>query len=115
MQFAAQPFANAHTEDISHLVSGQAEQPHFTGMLKDLVDREVPFEDEIAAVFDLIDRVVAAQIHGLAILLGELRSQQPTPVVQTLLDEVGAELVSGRLQCLWVRSREERVVIFTKR
>jgi len=66
-------------------------------MLKDLVDREVPFENEIAAVFDLIDRVVAAQIHCLAILLGELRSEQPTPVVQTFLDDASAEFVCGRL------------------
>src|ERR1039457_3708603 len=57
VQLAAQPFADAYSEDVCHFVGGQAEQPHFAGVLKDLVDREVSFENEVPAVFDLVDGV----------------------------------------------------------
>jgi len=45
----------AHPEDIRHLVGGQAEQPDFAGVFKDFVDREMPLENEVAAVLDLVD------------------------------------------------------------
>jgi len=41
------------------------------------VDGEVPFEDEIPAILGLIDGVGAAQVDGLAVLLGKLGAQQP--------------------------------------
>jgi len=37
LQSAAETLTDAHPEERSQLVSGQAEQPHFAGMLKDLV------------------------------------------------------------------------------
>ena len=82
---------------MSHLVGGQTEQSHFAGVLEDPVDRKVPLENEVAAVFDLIDGVLTLQINGIAVLFGELRTQQPGPVVQTLFDDGSAELVGGRL------------------
>jgi hypothetical protein len=45
----------AHPKDLSHLVGGQPEQAHLAGAFENLVDREIPFEDEVPAVFDLID------------------------------------------------------------
>ena len=71
-------------------------------MLEDPVDRKVPLENEVAAIFDLIDRVVTLQIDGSAVLFGELRAQQPGPVVQALLDGGRAQVIGGRLQCLRV-------------
>jgi hypothetical protein len=97
VELTAQPFGDAHPEDVGDLIGGQAEESHFAGMLKNLVDREVPLENEIAAVFDLIDGVPTAQVDGFAVLLGEFRRQQPTPVVQTFLDDVSAQLVGGCL------------------
>jgi hypothetical protein len=44
------------------------------------MDREVPLEDEVPAVFDLIDGVVAVQVYSFAVLLGKLGTKQPTPV-----------------------------------
>jgi hypothetical protein len=82
---------------VSHFIGGEPEQSHFTGVLEDAMDREVPFEDEVPAVFDLIDGVVALQVHGLAILFRKLGTQQPTPVVQPFLDDGSAQLVGGRL------------------
>src|ERR1700683_2559805 len=49
MQFAAQPLGDAHPEDMSHFVGGQAEQSHFAGALQNLVDGEVPLADEVPA------------------------------------------------------------------
>jgi hypothetical protein len=97
VQLAAYSFGDADAEDESHFVGGEAEQSHFAGALKDPVDREVPFEDEILAVFDLIDRLVALQIDSLAILLRELRTQQPGPVIQPLFNDGGAQFIGGRL------------------
>jgi hypothetical protein len=82
---------------VGHLIGGEAEQSHFAGLLKYLVDGEMAIEDEVAAVFDLIDGVLAIQGDGFAILLGELRPQQPTPVVQAFFDGGSGELVGGRL------------------
>src|SRR5437870_6516264 len=110
VQLATQPLGDAHSEDGSYFIGGQPEQAHFVGALKDLVDREVSLEDEVLAVFDRIDRVVAAQVYGLAIRSRKLGSKQPTPVGQPLLDDGCAQLVGGRLQCLWVRYRQECVV-----
>ena len=115
MQFAAQPLGDAHPEDMSHFVGGQAEQSHFAGALQNLVDGEVPLADEVPAVLDWIDRVVSAQVDGLAFLLRELRTQQPTPVVQPFLEDRCAQLVSGRLQRFRVRSRQEGIVVLAKR
>jgi hypothetical protein len=71
---------------VSHFVGAQAKQPHLAGLLEDLVDRKVTLEDEVAAIFDLIYRIVTLQIDGRAVLFRELRPQQPGPVVQAFLD-----------------------------
>src|SRR5438128_12553987 len=82
---------------------------------ENLMDRKVPFEDEVPAVFDLIDRVVSAQVDGLAILLGKLGRQKPTPVVQTLLEDGSAQLIGSRLQRLGICGRQKGIVVFAKR
>ena len=71
---------------MSHFVGAEAKQSHFAGPLEDLVDRKVTLEDEVAAIFDLIYRIVTLQIDGRAILSRELRAQQPGPVIQAFLD-----------------------------
>jgi hypothetical protein len=83
-------------------------------VLKDLVDREVSFEDEVAAVLDLVDGVSAAQVDGLAIFFRKLGAEEPTPVVQSFFDDGGAQLVGGRLQCFRICRRQEGVVVFAK-
>ena len=72
MELASQPLVDTDSEDVGYLVGGQAEQAYFARPFENLMDRQVPFEDEAPAVFDLIDRVVSAQVDGLAILLGKL-------------------------------------------
>src|SRR5919108_420071 len=58
VQLAANPLVFADTEDLGDLVGGEAEQTQLTGALEDLVNWEIAPEDEIAAVLDLIQRVV---------------------------------------------------------
>jgi hypothetical protein len=45
---------DAHSEDKGNLVCGKAEESQFAGALENLVHGEVPFENEVAAVLDLI-------------------------------------------------------------
>ena len=49
---------------------------------------EVAFEDEIAAVLDLVDGVKAAEIDGGALALGELRTQNQSPVLQARTNDI---------------------------
>jgi hypothetical protein len=74
-------------------------------LLEDLVDREMPLEDEIAAVFDLVEGVLPLQVDGLAVLWRKLGTQEPGPIVQPFFDDGGAQLIGGRLSCLRVRCR----------
>jgi hypothetical protein len=61
------------------------------------MDGQVSLENEILAVFDLIDGVFTLQVYGLTILLRKLGSQKPTPTVQPFLDDGSARYVGGRL------------------
>jgi hypothetical protein len=78
-------------------VGRQPPQPQLTAALVELVDGEVPLEDEVAAVFDLRDRIEARQIDLLAFLVGELGSENEGPVVEALADDGGAQFVGGLL------------------
>lgn len=68
-----------------------------SGIPEQLVNGSVPPEDKVSAVFDLLEGVVAAQMDRLAILLGELGAQQPSPVIEPLANPIGAEAVGSGL------------------
>jgi hypothetical protein len=72
VQLAAQPSVDAHSEDVGYLVGGEADESHFAGALENLVHGEVPFENEVPAILDLIGRVVTADMDRLPVLFGEL-------------------------------------------
>jgi hypothetical protein len=63
VKFAAHPFGQALTEDLGDFAAGHAPQTELAGTFEDFADREVPFEDEIPAIFDLGQSVKAAQVH----------------------------------------------------
>ena len=65
----------AGRELAGDLVGCELPQPQLTAALEELVDGEGPLEDEVAAVFDLRDRIEAREIDLLALLVGELRPQ----------------------------------------
>src|SRR6266478_278163 len=55
----------------------------------------VLLEEGVAAILNLCDRVKAREIELLALLGGELRSQDQGPVVELLADDLRAEFVGG--------------------
>ena len=58
-EFSLQPFVQPHAEDLADPVRRQPPEADFAAAFEDLVNREVPFEDEIPAVLDLRDGVEA--------------------------------------------------------
>ena len=62
-------------------------------MLEDFVDWKMSFENEVPAIFDLVEGIFAAEVDGLPVLVGKLRSQEPSPVVQALLNDFGVQFV----------------------
>jgi len=102
VQFAAQSAVDAHSEDQGDLVSGQAQESQFAGALENLVNGEVPVENEVPTVLDLINRVAATKMDGPSILFRELGTQQPSPVIQPLFDDRRAQLIGSDLQRLRV-------------
>src|SRR5260370_26637202 len=85
-QFAAQSLVEPDAEDLANAMGRQTPEAEFTASFKDLVDGEVAFEDEVAAVLDLRDCVKPRQDHLAAFLFGELRPQYEGPVVELRAD-----------------------------
>lgn len=56
-------------------MGGYLPEAQLAGALEDFVNREIPFEDEITAEFNLLNGVEAAQFHGFSLALGELGAQ----------------------------------------
>ena len=107
-ELAAVPAAEASAEDRSHFVSGEPPQAEFATALEHLVNRKVALEDEVAAILDLGDRIKAREIELLALLGGELRSQDQGPVVELLADDLRAEFVGGACSAARRRRRGRR-------
>src|SRR5260370_20253658 len=95
-EFPSQPFIEPPAEDLADPVRRQPPQADFAASFKDLVNGEVAFENEIAAVLDLRDGVEAGQAHLLPFLLGELGPQDQGPVVQLFANDRGAQPIGGR-------------------
>jgi hypothetical protein len=58
-ELAAHLAVEARAKDFGDLVGGEPPQPEFAAALEQLVDREIAFEDEVAAVLDLGNRIKA--------------------------------------------------------
>ena len=58
-EFATHPAVHPGAEDCGDLVAGEPPQTELATAFEQFVDRKVPLEDEVAAVFDLGDRVEA--------------------------------------------------------
>src|SRR5271166_4227054 len=101
-------------EDLRDPVGSQAPESDLTAALEDPVNRKVPFENEVPAVFDLADRIEAAQIHGRALAFGELRSEYQSPVIEAFPDLVGGEAIRCRLQGLRIGNGQESVIVLAE-
>src|SRR5437016_7484161 len=109
-QLAAHPAVQASAEDFGDLVAGQPPQAEFAAAFEEFVEGKVALEDEVAAILNLGDRVKARELELIALLGGELRSQDQGPVVELLADDLRAEFVGGGLQRGDVGGGEEGVV-----
>src|SRR6267143_371283 len=82
-----------------------------TGALEDFVNREIPFEDEMTAKFNLLNGVEAPEFHGLSLALGELGAEDQGPIFEPIADDFWTQTIRGRLQSLGIRNREEGIVV----
>src|SRR3954453_17497733 len=57
---------------------------------------------------------MAVEVDRLPVLAGEFRSHQPCPVIQSLADDVGAQPVSGGLQCAGIIDGQKRIIILAE-
>ena len=97
-QFTAHSLMESHAEEFRDPVGSQSPKPDLAAALENLMDRKVALEDEVAAVLYLPDGVEARQVDLIALGAGELRSQDQCPVVDLLLNDLGAKPIGGSLQ-----------------
>jgi len=109
-EFATHPAVHTGAEDCGNLVTREPPQTQLTAASEQFVDGKVPLEDEVAAVFDLGDRVEARKVEPGALLGGELRAQDQRPIVEPLADDLRAQPICGGLQRGHVIYREKGVV-----
>src|SRR5271165_1114751 len=109
-EFATHPAVHPCAEDCRDLVAGEPPQTELAAAFEQFVDGKVSLEDEVAAVFDLGDRVEARQAESGALLGGELRTQDQRPVVEAFADDLRAQPIGGGLQRGNVIDREKGVV-----
>ena len=109
-KFATHPAVHTCAEDCGDLVAGEPPQTELATAFEQFVDGKVPLEDEVAAVFDLGDRVEARQVEPGALLGGELGAQDQRPIVEPLADDLRAQPIGGGLQRGHVIHREKGIV-----
>ena len=97
LKLAVQPFAHPRAEDFRDFSSGHAPETDIAGAFEDFADREVSFEDEVPAVFDLGQSVKAAQVHCQPLALGKLGSEHQRAVLEPILNDLSAEPIGGGL------------------
>jgi 3-polyprenyl-4-hydroxybenzoate decarboxylase len=83
-KLAAQLLSQPHAKEFRDPVGSQSPKADLAAALENLMDWEVAFEDEVAAVLDLPDGVEARQVDLFALPLGKLWSQDQRPIVQLL-------------------------------
>ena len=114
VQLPLVPPGQAQAEELGDLVGGQLSEAELAGPREERVNREAALEDEVAAVFDLLEEIVAAQEHRLALAPGELGPEHQRPVVKALANNLGAKTIGGRLKRGRVRDGQERIVVLTE-
>ena len=114
-ELAAHPTVEALAEDREcNLVGGEPPQAEFAAALEQFVNGKVALENEVAAILDLGDGIEARQGELLALLGGEFRSQDQSPIIEPFADDVRAQSVGGRLQRSDIVDRQEGVVVLAE-
>src|SRR5712691_9498887 len=86
VQFAAESPVLTDAKDLSDDVGGQAKHTQFARALEDLMKGEMPPENKIATVLDLVQGIVPPQVDRGPILLRELWTQHQRLVIEPLTD-----------------------------
>src|SRR2546426_10105292 len=81
-ELAAHPAMQTGAEDRGNLVGGEPPQAEFAAALEQLVDGQVAFEYEVAAVLDMRGGIETRQVDLLSLLRGRLRPQQEGAIVK---------------------------------
>ena len=68
-ELALETALEPEAEDLRDLVGAEAIEADITGALEELVDGKVAAENQVVAVLDLLDGVLAPQPDGLALLV----------------------------------------------
>src|SRR6516162_6857513 len=113
-ELAGQPAVQARAEYLGNLVGCQPPQSELPAALEQFVDGKVPFEYEVAAIFDLGYGIEARQLYPLALLDGELGPEDQGPIVEPFANDVGAQLVGGGLERSDVVNRQEGIVVLAE-
>jgi hypothetical protein len=112
LELAAHSAGLAVAKESRDAVGGQQIKTQFAGALKDGTDGPGAFEDEVAAVFDLLHDVEPVQAAAGGALLGrKLRSQDESPIVNALLKGFGIQLIGCGLEFGRVGHRDEPIVV----
>jgi len=114
VQLSFELLGYAAAEDLRDFVGGDFPEAHLAGALEDFVNREIPFKNEIAAEFDLLNGVEAPEFHGLSLAFGELGAEDQGPIFQPLADDFWTQTIRGGLQSLRIRNGEEGIVLLTE-
>src|SRR5215470_8839023 len=104
----------AGAEDLGNLVGRQPPEAEFAASLEQLVNWKVAFEYDVVAVFDLSDGVDARQLDLLALLGGKFWTEDEGPVVEAFANDIGAQLIGGRLEGGDIVNRHKGIVILAE-
>lgn len=116
LQFAVEMPADAVAEDLADPISGKAVETQLAATLKDVSDGPVALEDDIPAVFQLLDGPGAAQAFaGQAFLGRELGAEGERPVVEALANDLGAQSMGCSLQRFGILDRRKGIVLLSER
>jgi hypothetical protein len=113
-QPAGQALVQAPAEDLRDVVGAQPQQTQIAGTLEELVDGKVAPKDQVAAILHLLQRVVAAEVDGVAVFFGELGAHYQGPILQAGANDAGTERIGGGLQRFRVSHPQKRIVVFAK-
>jgi len=96
-ELARHSLVEAEAKHLGELVGREAEQSEITGALEEFMDGKIAAEDEVPAVFHLLQGVMTTEIDGGSVFLGKLRAEHPSPVIQLPANALGAETVGRGL------------------
>lgn len=69
---------------------------------------------DVVAIFDLTDGIDARQLDLLALLGREFRAEDESPVVEPAANDIGAQLIGGRLEDGHIVNRYKGVVVLAE-